>query len=102
MKKLFLFLFIFFSISVSASCLEIAGAQFEAVDKRIFLVSKAGINVGTLSVDLGYDYEGVPDFREMKSPQFRFFTPKICDQSPNEQFLLNGKLVKAHIIKVFK
>lgn len=93
----FLFLFILFiSQSVKAEeCFSVNGAQFEKIGYATLLIMYDGKNWGTL--DTIFE---VPNGRL----EFRFFTPNLCDSSPNDHFQINGELfsVYSYSIKKFK
>jgi hypothetical protein len=86
------------ALSVRADCIQVDGLQFEPIDRSELLIMRGGVNLGTLYVGTGGK---VKDFRTLQNLQFRFFTPKLCDTSPNNKFHLNGELVESILIKIF-
>ena len=78
----------------SADCLKVDGLEFEGIAKSVFLISKQGKNLGTMSIIY------IQEAREAKN--FRFFTDIICDSGAEDQIMIDGELRRIVSIKLFK
>ena len=85
--------FLFFSVNLFAeTCLPVDGLQFEKVGIDKLLIISNGRNYGILQIR-GYS---IPD-----NFTLRFFTPRLCDTSPNNQFQISGKIEAVSNISIF-
>ena len=92
-KKLGILAIIYPNLSL-ATCLNVAGLQFEAISRNHFLISRSGKNIGTVQIE-GY-------YNAKKAKDFRFFTNEICDIGAERQIMIDGEREVIFFIQTFK
>lgn len=82
---------------VFASCLDADRLEFRQIDEKDFLVSKDGKNIAILTLASA----SKKNIRQNDNT-WEFFTPKICHSGANADFMLNGKMSRIFLIRLFK
>ncbi len=97
MKRMIAILALFFGFcSANANaevCLPVEGLRFEKVGHDKLLIIRQGQNFGILEIS----GSGIPD-----NFTLRFFTATICDNAPNNEFQISGKVERVQRISAFK